>query len=112
MRIFISGPYSGKTPEEVHLNVCRALDAAQKLIGKGHCPFIPHLTHFLHLYLLTRHGQSFDYETWMELDEAWLRCCAAILHLGTSPGADRELAMARALGLVVYRAVDEVPDAS
>lgn len=94
MYVYISGPYS--TGDQVE-NVRTAIKAADAVIRAGHIPFCPHLGHFHHL--LCPH----DYETWMRLDLAWVERCDAVIRLpGKSPGAEREVARAKELGIPVY----------
>ncbi|MEK6852819.1 MAG: hypothetical protein AABX59_02980 [Nanoarchaeota archaeon] len=52
-------------------NVERALDAYLTLIKKGHFPYLPHLTHFVHLHS----DELIPWEVWIEQDEAWLEVC-------------------------------------
>lgn len=47
MRIYIAAPY---TNGDVAQNVRKVMEVANKLMDMGHFPFIPHLTHFQHLY--------------------------------------------------------------
>ena len=109
LRIFVAYPYSASTPEEVHRNVCRAMEIGMVLEARGHVPFIPHLTHTWHLHNLSRYGSSLQYEEWMRQTLAWVPVCDAILHTVSSPGADRELALAEELGLLVFTCIAEVP---
>lgn len=94
-RVYIAGPYTGG---DVAQNVARAMDVADELLSAGFAPFCPHLSHFLHLH------HPHEYETWMDLDMAWLAACDVVLRLpGVSPGADREVAEAHEIGIpVVY----------
>jgi len=94
MRVFVSGPY---TNGDVAVNVRTAILAANRLLRKGHIPFVPHLTHFWHLVV------PHPYEDWLELDMEWLKVCDAVLRLpGESPGADVEVRLAESLGIPVY----------
>lgn len=103
MHVYIAGPYTSPDPIQ---NVRRAVDAAQELKRRGHHAFVPHLNAFWHLLYPA------PYEDWMSEDLAWLAKCDVLLRLaGESPGADREEAHAKELGVpVVYtaNAVDEV----
>lgn len=102
--VYVAGAYSSEHPEEVSFNVRRAEQAGRDLLAKGHIPFVPHAH---------SHGwetdRRFDYEDFMALALAWLRKCDWLLYLGPSPGADRELAVARERGMPVFYSVDEVP---
>lgn len=99
-RIFISGPY---TLGDVAENVANAIDAATQLLDAGFYPYVPHLTHFWHL----QHQR--DYETWMELDEVWLRQCDYMLILpGESKGVEREIEVARQLRIPCFDSIKEL----
>lgn len=101
MRIYIAGPYSGG---DVAQNVSTAIYEGDYVARLGHIPFIPHLTHFWHMFL------SHEYEFWMAQDMEWLKLCDAILRIpGESKGADREVEVARKLGLIVYVSVFDIP---
>lgn len=43
------------------------------------------------------------------MDDAFLAVCDAFLFLGSSPGADKELALAKKMGLTIYGLIDDVP---
>jgi len=109
MRIFVAGPYSG-TVEEAHTNVRAAMAEATELMHRGHEPFVPHLSHYWHLQMVDE-GAPCSYERWMRWTCAWLRQCEALFFLGSSPGADRERALAEELGLPIYTSLKEVPNA-
>lgn len=115
--VYVAGPYTADTPEQVHLNVNAAMEVASRLFGKGHIPVIPHLSHFWHLYLLTKYGSSYDYEDWIRYTLVLLDRCDAIYYMSSSPGADGELRYAMELqelrpnGFPIYRKMSEVPDA-
>lgn len=109
MLIFIAGPYTAGTSAAEEENVSRALRAATALLSRGHQPFVPHLSRYWHHTALAN-GRFVPYERWMAYTLAWVARCDALLYLGPSPGADRELALARKLGLPVYTDTDAVPD--
>lgn len=104
-RIYIAGPYSAPTTAQVEANVRRAVFAAARVFSIGHYAFCPHAaTHKIH------EAAPQDYEVWMGFDMSILeRWANAILVVGPSPGADRELLRARELGLAVFNSVDEIP---
>lgn len=108
LKIYIAGPYSSGSLAHVRANVHVAIDAGIEVIARGHQPFIPHLTYYVDAQAQDR-GVDFGYECWMELDFAWLACCDALLFLGHSPGADRELAWAETHGLRVFHETAEIP---
>ncbi len=97
-RVYIAGPY---TNGDVALNVRNAFEAANRLADLGYAPFVPHSTHFWHM-LFPR-----PYEDWLQLDNEYLPCCAALLRLpGESKGADKEVEFARKLGIPVFRTIE------
>jgi nucleoside 2-deoxyribosyltransferase len=97
--VYIAGPYTGNEEQ----NVANALAAGTPLLDAGLCPYVPHLSH----YWEAQHPHH--YEVWMTLDFAWIRRCDVLLRLpGSSSGADREVALAKALGIPVFYTVEEV----
>lgn len=100
--VYVAGPYTADDHEGVELNVERAIDTGNRLLDAGLWPYVPHLSHYQHL------RQPRHYETWMELDFAWLRKCDALLRLaGKSSGADREVKLAGEIGIPVFHSVEE-----
>ncbi len=70
------------------------------VLDAGHYPFVPHLSHFLHLH------SPRPYEVWTAMDNAFVASCDALIRLdGISKGADAELLLARHLGIPVYAGV-------
>lgn len=82
-RIYVAGPY---TKGDVAVNVKNAMEAGLDIIKAGHAPYVPHLSHFLHMQ------EPQPYGTWMAIDLAWIDACDYFLRLpGESEGADQEL---------------------
>ena len=111
MKIYVAGPYT-PVGNDVHdaarvasQNTRRAIRAGIEVIRKGHVPFIPHLTHYIHLET----EDPLPVEFYYEYDMVWLQSCDALLHLGPSRGADRELEYAEKRGLKIFRSNDEIP---
>jgi len=112
MRIYIAGPYTPRS-EHKHVaireaahNVHVAIVSAIKVLEKGHIPYVPHLTHYIH----TNPECKREYN-WYAIDDTILEHWAeALLYLGSSPGADHELELAKELGLRVFMSIDEIPD--
>ena len=103
MKIYIAGPYS---KGDTAMNVREAI-LVQDFIedALGHMAYNPMLSHFQHLVMPHR-----DVNYWYEKDILWLRECDAIVRLkGESVGADREVEIARELGLKIYRSVLDIP---
>ncbi len=97
MKVYVAGPY---TNGDVAVNVRNAIQAGVQLLDAGHHPFIPHLSHFIHMQ------SPRPYEVWIALDNAFLPNCDALIRLpGKSSGADDEADLARELGITVYPSV-------
>jgi hypothetical protein len=97
--VYVASPY---TKGDVAVNVRKNLEAADKLARFGYVPFAPLLTHFWHLLF------PHEYEFWCELDNAWVEKCDCLVRLpGESSGADKEVALAKSLGIPVYFADNE-----
>jgi len=117
MRIYIAGPYNPVNAKNKHeaiqiaaKNVYRAVEAAITLIERGHYPFVPHLTHYIHIHPSCPRDYG---EWWYEYDMTFLEMWAeALLYLAPSKGADKELEKAKELGLRIFYSIDEVPDIS
>lgn len=98
LKVYVAGPYS---QGDVGYNVHNAIVAGNILLQAGHFPYVPHLSHFMHL----QKPQS--YETWMELDRVWLLQCDALLRLpGFSPGAEKEWLTAIEMGIPCFDGMD------
>ena len=99
-RVYVAGPY---TNGDVAVNVRRAYETANRLADLGFAPFVPHATHFWHM-LFPR-----PYEFWLDLDNQFLPCCAAVLRLpGESAGADKEVNLARETGIPVFFKLEDL----
>lgn len=87
---YIAGPYSAPTVEGIAANVAAALDVLHHLLDAGIPAICPHLSHY------AEQQRARDYEDWMALDFELVRRCDVVLRLhGESPGADREVGVAR-----------------
>lgn len=94
LRVYIAGPY---TKGDTILNIREAILAGEKLRARGFCPFIPHLTAFWHIIAPS------PYDEWLDLDNQWIPCCDVLLRIpGLSSGANKEVALARSLSMMVY----------
>lgn len=97
MRVYVAGPM---TIGDITLHIRNAILAANQLRNAGHAPYVPHLNHFWHL-LCPR-----SYEDWLDLDNQFLPTCEVLIRLpGKSLGAEREIALAKSLGIPVYFSV-------
>lgn len=103
MMVYIAGPYTARAGKSEDDHVADALVVATAVRDAGHVPYVPHLSHYWH----ARHPRP--YEDWMAIDLAIVGRCDALLRMqGDSPGADREVAHAKALGLPVVYDVSEI----
>ena len=104
MKVYIAGPY---TIGDVAQNVRNAVEAGDQVLKLGHIPFIPHMAHFWHLLF------PGPYEQWLQWDLSWLESCDALIRLpGQSPGADREVAAAKKIGMAIFDGVKDFADFS
>ncbi len=113
LHIYVAAPYTPDT-NNVHdaariadRNVATAIRAGIEIIKKGHYPYIPHLTHFVHLRMNDDEAQGNDY--WYPFTLAWLKRCDALLFLSSSKGADAELKYAQEHGLKVFLRIEDIP---
>ncbi len=102
IKVYVAGPmgiFDKGRPKRIHNGIV----AGEKLRRAGLYPFVPHLDDIW--------GRKFEhsYECWMRYDKVWLELCDALLRIpGKSPGADREVVTAYALGIPVFHSVNEV----
>lgn len=110
LKVFIAGPLTayGEPPHEaarvMYRNVREAIRVATLVLDKGHWPFIPHLTYYFHLEQPLDRGAL--YYDW---DNAYLDVCDALVLIGPSPGADKEVERMRSQGKPVFTDVDDLP---
>lgn len=91
--VYIAAPYSVPDPVK---NTHRVVKFAEAVIKKGYLPIIPHLTLLWHA--IVPKPDEFWYDYTMELMK---RCDLVIRLSGFSAGADREVEMAKKLGIEV-----------
>ena len=104
--VYVAGPYSAETPEEVESNVRRAIRMANSIKELGYQVYCPHLSHYLDV---ERHR---PYEDWIQDGLAWVERCDAVYRLpGESKGADRETALAASRGIPVCYSKGKLVDA-
>src|SRR6185436_16045859 len=100
VRVYIASPY---TKGDVAVNVKTSMDVADQLIGQGYAPFSPLYSHFQHM------AHPRPYETWINLDLAWVQCCHVLLRLpGESSGADGEVEYAKKLNIPIVYSIGEL----
>lgn len=102
--IYIAGPYRAETERGVVLNIRKAEDLALEVWRRGHAVLCPHKNTALL-------GGACPDETWLRGDiTLMLRCDAVLLVEGweRSSGTRAEVDAARAAGLPVFEALDEL----
>jgi hypothetical protein len=101
--VYIASPYSAPTPEGIEANVRRQMEVAHEVMDLGQVPFVPNLNHYLDQV------RKRTYDEWINADFEIIKRCDILLRLeGRSPGADREVALAKGLGLPVVYSLAEL----
>ena len=98
--IYIAGPYTAADRPGIDKNVNRAIDIGMEIFGKGHFPYIPHLTDLVDKRAKEL-GKELSWSDFMAWDAPWLGVCDALLFIGKSRGASMELEEARRLGKTI-----------
>jgi len=108
LKIYVAGPYTGSSLEEIEENVRRAMEAGLKIWKKGHFPYIPHLTHWPDI-LARNLNIPMDWEDYMKWHAIWVDDCDALFLLAESKGALLEFQRAKEDGKVIFHTLDEIP---
>jgi len=108
MTIYVAGPYTGATLEEIEENVRRAMEAGLRIWKKGHFPYIPHLTHWPDI-LARKLEIEMDWEDYMNWHAPWVDQCDALFLLAESKGALLEYKRAKEEGKVIFHSLDMIP---
>jgi len=105
LRIYVSGAITAPTEEEEHENCVKGDAVGLELEKLGHYVFVPHRWETRTVY-----PEGLGYENYMELDFSIIeRWADTFFFMGSSPGANRELDLAKKLGLKIYTDVQDVP---
>lgn len=97
--VYVAGPMSHG--DQV-LNVRAGVLAGLQIQQAGHLAFVPHLNYYMHFLM------PMPYEFWLSMDLRMLKRCDCLVRLpGHSPGADREVELAKTLGMPIYHSVEE-----
>lgn len=100
IRVYIASPY---TNGDVTDNVARHIACADALMDLGYSPYVPLLCHFHHTVFPR------PYEDWFNHVTQWIGHCDALIRLpGKSPGADKEMEIARKLNIPVYLSIEDL----
>ena len=111
MRVYVAGPYTASSEDEILRNVQTAIDAALEIYSKGHRPYVPHLTHYIDKRA-KEIGLEISREDFVRRwDAPWLALCDALLYLADSPGAREELEAAQGAGMKVFYDGASIPKA-
>lgn len=111
LRIYIAGPFTGDgSDEDKMVNREKAHQMQRALTEMGHFPHCPH-THTYELDGIFDNSPIDEYAYFMDLDLRYIeQMMDALIRLpGDSPGADKEVKLAKALGLPVYTCLEDVP---
>jgi len=93
-KVYIASPYSiGDAGDNVRLQ----METYAELVQYGFAPMAPLWSHFQHIF------KPETWETWMEIDEAWVKVSDFLLRIGgESKGADIEVAWAKENNIPVF----------
>jgi len=114
--ILVAGPYRSGTnddPELIQANLDRMEAVCLPLFNKGHIPMIGE---WVALPLMKLAGfQKIGDTVWNRMQypvsHAILKKCDAIFRIeGASAGADKDVQLAKEMGLPVYYSLEEVPE--
>lgn len=104
LRVYVAGPISADTPEQMEANCKEACRIASEIWDLGHFPFVPHLSY----WWPDRPDAQDDYNRWLELDYEWIAVSEALLKFKPSPGANKEEEFAKRHGIPVVYTVTEL----
>lgn len=100
IRVYIAGPYS---KGDVAINVKNAYEMANQVASLGLYPYVPHHTHFWHMFFPN------NYEFWLDQDNAFLDVCHCLVRLpGDSTGADLEVKRAEEINIPIFYSINEL----
>lgn len=102
----VAGPYSASTVEGRAANLAAMNDAAAELARRGHIPVIGVNAA---LPVLDAAGLPYTDALMMTISIALAVRCDGCLHIGRSPGADREAETIRTLGRPVWTRLEDLP---
>ena len=115
MKIFIAGALSSKEDEtrnptqvvvDYIANVHKMCKAAGVIRKKGHTPFIPALDFLAGVIC----GDWTETE-YRGMSDEFLPACDAMIVISMSWGVEREIVIARRLGIPIYCRLEDIPDA-
>ena len=110
IRVYVAGPYTVGDPA---VNTSKAMQLGHFLMswrpkpdnGYRLVPFVPHLSHFMHLL------QARPYDEWIDQDLVWVCSCDVLFRMdGPSEGADLEVKTARNFNVPVFTYLHDTSD--
>jgi len=111
-RVFIAGALSSKevtnrTPSRVVVdylaNVHKMVMVASEVRKLGHYPFIPALDLLCGIV-----GGNWNEEDYRGMSTGFLEVCDCVLVISMSIGVEREIKVARQLGIPIYHGIEEI----
>lgn len=104
--VYIAGPV-GERDEGREARVAAGVETAARVLLAGFSVISPHL------FCRIPGDELFDWDGWMKVCLALVERCDAVVRIpGESPGADKEVALARELAIPVFFSVEELLAAS
>lgn len=106
MRVYVAGPI---TKGDLRENINKARAAGDQLLKAGFAPLVPHLTCYWAGDTPEVLPSGTVQEDWYAIDLPWVAVSEAVVRIpGESTGADKEVALARSLGIPVYESVESL----
>jgi len=103
-KIYVAGPLNADAVGYIK-NIHRMIHVANELRKKGHFPYVPCLD-----FLLGLIDGKMEYDDYLQSNKPWIEVADAFYYIASSPGADKELHVAKKLGKKIYKSLDEVAD--
>lgn len=105
--VYVAGPLG--TGPAVWQNVRNAVEMGDRIVRRGMCPIIPHLS--VLWAMISPQAVELSHAEWLKLCFAQIRRCDALVWLpGDSPGTAAEVVFARELGKPTSQYLDEIED--
>jgi len=108
MLVMVAGPYSAPTEAARAENLAAMNRAAALVLARGHVPVIGVNAA---LPVLEAAGLPYSDAAMTAISLALAERCDAVLHIGRSPGAEREVEVVRAKGGAVFTSIADLPSA-
>ena len=102
--IYVAGPLTSSNPIILKKNINVAKKIGEEILRKGHFPYVPH-THFHNWDIDLLEHYSIFYLHGIEIIRRW---ADAIFFIGPSKGANRELKIAKDLGLIIFTNLSQI----